>query len=333
MFGAVTEKFQNLFQQISQKRLKESNISDAVRQVRLALLDADVNYGVVSRFVKGIKEQALGDEVLKSVDPGDQFISIIHKELVKLMGSEEAKIDLKGQPATFLLCGLQGSGKTTTAAKLALYLKKKPFNKNPLLIACDLQRAAAIEQLTHLGSQIDVPVFTEKGPPKQVAKKGLEYAKQQGHDVVIIDSAGRLHIDDELMNELKEIKKIANPQEILFVASALIGQDAVKTAQTFDEMIGITGSILTMLDGNARAGAALSILEVTNKPLKFEGVGKLPMTFNSSTPSRWPTGYWAWAMSSTSSKKLRPPSTRKRPRTLKKNSKKPRSPTMTTSNR
>ena len=277
MFGALTDKMTELTSKLrGQKKLTEENISDASRQVRLALLDADVNFAVVSSFIKKVKAKALGDEVLKSVSAGDQFIKIVHDELAELMGQDEAKLNLKSSPAIILLCGLQGSGKTTHCAKLALYLKGKDFLKKPLLVACDLQRPAAIEQLKTLGDQIEVPVFAlenEKKPLK-VAKKALSYASDNGHDVIIFDTAGRLHIDEALMKELRDVKQFLNPHEVLFVANAALGQDAVKTAKEFDEQIGVTGTILTMLDGTSRAGVAISIREVTGQPLKFEGVGE-----------------------------------------------------------
>lgn len=277
MFGALTEKLQTLATNLrGQKKLTEENVSEAARSVRLALLDADVNFSVVSAFIKQVKAKALGEEVLKSVNPGDQFIKVVHDELAALMGGDEARLNLKGDPAVILLCGLQGSGKTTHCAKLAKYLSGGDFCKKVLLVACDLQRPAAIEQLKTLGAQIEVPVFTIDGEkrPQKVAKKAMEHAKQGGFDVVIVDSAGRLHIDNELMKELKGVKDYLNPQEVLFVANAALGQDAVKTAKEFDEQIGITGTILTMLDGTTRAGAAISIREVTRQPLKFEGIGE-----------------------------------------------------------
>lgn len=275
MFGSLTEKFTNLFSQLAGKKsLTEENISDAVRQVRLALLEADVNYGVVSAFVKRVKEKAIGDAVLKSVTPSQQFTHLVHEELVKLMGEEESPLNLKGRPAILMLAGLQGSGKTTTCAKLAAWIQKTEKEKKILLVACDLQRPAAVEQLKKLGNDIGVPVFALDGEtnPIEVVKKAQEIAK--GYDVVIVDTAGRLHIDDELMQELETMKQHLEPKEILFVANAMTGQDAVKTAAEFDKRLQITGTILTMLDGNARAGAAISIREVTQKPLKFEGIGE-----------------------------------------------------------
>jgi signal recognition particle subunit SRP54 len=277
MFGTLTEKFQDLFGSLTGKKsLTEENISDAIRQVRLALLDADVNYTVASQFIKRVKEKALGESVLKSVTPGQQFINVVHSELIKLMGSEEVLLDLNKSPSVLMLCGLQGSGKTTHAAKLSRYLLKQNPQKKILLAACDLQRPAAVEQLKRLGSQIGVEVFSLEGEssPRKVAQKALEKVKQEGFDILIVDTAGRLHLDEELMLQLEDLKKLLNPQEILFVASASTGQDAVKTAQEFDQRIAITGTILTMLDGNSRAGAAISICEVTGKPLKFEGIGE-----------------------------------------------------------
>lgn len=281
MFGTLTEKFKNLLTHlVGQKTLSEDNISAAVRDVRLALLDADVNFTVVGNFVKKVKEKAVGDAVIKAVSPGDQFIKIVHDELIALMGAEEVPLQLNGQlkgsPSIILLCGLQGSGKTTTAAKLAYHLQKKEHQKKVLVAACDLQRPAAILQLQTLCQTINVPVFTMVGEsnPVIVAQQALKKAKDEGFDVLIVDTAGRLHVDQELMDQLSAIKKVLDPQEILFVANSTTGQDAVTTAVEFDKQISITGTILTMLDGTSRAGSAISIREVTQKPLKFEGVGE-----------------------------------------------------------
>ncbi|MBM3193016.1 MAG: signal recognition particle protein [Chlamydiae bacterium] len=273
MFGSLTKKFQELSYALSKEKvLTEKNISDAVRDVRLALLDADVGYTVVSEFIKKVKAKAIGSEGVKGVSAGDQFIKIVHEELVSLMGSDEAHLDVKKPFSKILICGLQGSGKTTHAAKLAKMFKEK-FGKKPLLVALDLQRPAAILQLETLGKSIDVPVFSlpnEKNPVV-VAKEAL---KEIEYDLFIFDTAGRLHVDDELMDELNRVKKIVSPNEVIFIANSASGQDAVKIAKEFDEKIGITGSILTMLDGTTRAGAALSIREITKKPLLFEGVGE-----------------------------------------------------------
>jgi signal recognition particle subunit SRP54 len=277
MFGTLSEKFQNLFSSLAGKKtLTEDNIADAVREVRLALLDADVNFSVVSGFIKRVKDKVLGDSVVKTVSAGEQFIKIIHDELVALMGAQEEGLQLKGNPTVILLCGLQGSGKTTQCAKLASFLRDQDKSRKVLMAACDLQRPAAIEQLKRLGSQAVIDVFSIDGEsdPVKVAEKALAKAKTESYNILLVDTAGRLHVDEELMQQLEKIKDKVNPSEILFVASASTGQDAVKTAQEFDRRITITGSILTMLDGSSRAGAAISIAEVTKKPLKFEGVGE-----------------------------------------------------------
>jgi signal recognition particle subunit SRP54 len=277
MLGLLTEKMQGLFSKLAGKRkLTEDNISEAVSEVRLALLEADVNYSVAKVFVKKVKEKALGDEVIKSVSPGQQFIKVVHDELVALMGGDEVLLDLKQKPAVIMVCGLQGSGKTTHCAKLAKYLKKKGETKQPLLAACDLQRPAAVHQLKTLGDQIGVPVFSipEEKDPVKVAKAALAQAKSENHDLLIVDTAGRLHIDEELMQQLEKIKAVLDPSEVLFVANATTGQDAVNVAAEFNKRVEVTGTILTMLDGNTRGGAAISIREVTGKPLKFEGIGE-----------------------------------------------------------
>lgn len=278
MFGALTEKLNGVFGKLARtRRLTEDNISDAVREVRLALLEADVNYGVTKTLVKRLKEKAVGESVLKAVSPGQQFIKIVHDELVALMGQDEASITIEdNRPTVVMLCGLQGAGKTTHCAKLAHYLRKEGKVKKPLLVACDLQRPAAVAQLQTLGAQIQVPVFVQEGEqnPVTVARAALAQAKADKHDLVILDTAGRLHVDAELMEQLKQVRDAVQPDEILFVASATTGQDAVNTAKAFNDEVAIDGSILTMLDSDARAGAAISIREVTGKPLKFEGVGE-----------------------------------------------------------
>ncbi|MEI8329007.1 MAG: signal recognition particle protein [Chlamydiia bacterium] len=287
MLGTLTQKFQNLFSSLSGKKvLTEDNVSDAVRQVRLALLDADVNYGVVSSFVKRVKAKAVGDSVTRSVTPDQQFIKVVHEELVSLMGQDESGLILKGSPSVILLCGLQGSGKTTHCAKLAAFLKMQDPSRKVLLAACDLQRPAAVEQLKLLGGQVGVPVFTIEGEsdPVKVAAKALDKAREENYQVLIVDTAGRLHVDEALMDQLNQIKQKVSPSEILFVANANTGQDAVKTAQEFDKRIAITGTILTMLDGTSRAGAAISIREVTQKPLKFEGIGEKMTDFQVFNP-------------------------------------------------
>lgn len=276
MLGALTEKMQGLISKLSgKKKLTDENIAEAVSDVRIALLEADVNYSVVKTLVQRVKEKAVGDDVVKSVTPGQQFIKIVHDELMQLMGSTEAEIDLSKRPAVIMVCGLQGSGKTTACAKIAKYLLKKGEIKKPLMAACDLARPAAVEQLKTLGKEIGVPVFSIDGEkrPEKVAEEALALARKE-YDCLIVDTAGRLHIDEELMKELERVQKVANPQEILFVANASTGQDAVKVAQEFNSRVSITGTILTMLDGNTRGGAAISIREVTGKPLKFEGIGE-----------------------------------------------------------
>ncbi len=277
MFGFLTEKFQGLFQSLaSKKKLSEDNIADAIRDVRLALLDADVNFSVASEFVKRVKEKALGDSVLKAVTPHQQFIKVVHDELIALMGHTEEPLKCAKLPSVIMLCGLQGSGKTTHCAKLSAYLKKKNPKAKVLLAACDLQRPAAIEQLKVLAAQTDTPVYSVEGTTNavKVAKEAYQKAQKENFDILIVDTAGRLHIDEVLMRELADIRDALDPEEVLFVTSAATGQDAVKTAAQFDQQIAITGTILTMLDGSARAGAAISIREVTKKPLKFEGIGE-----------------------------------------------------------
>lgn len=246
-----------------------------MREVKLALLEADVNYKVVKDFINVVTERAIGQEVMESLTPAQQVIKIVHEEMIKLMGSTESKINISPKPPTvIMLVGLQGAGKTTMAAKLALHLRKN--NKHPLLVAADIYRPAAIKQLQILGGQIDIPVFTlgDKVNPVDIAKASLEYAKKNAKDIVIIDTAGRLHIDEELMLELEGIKKEVNPDEILLVVDAMTGQDAVNVAQSFNDKLDITGVILTKLDGDTRGGAALSVKAVTGKPIKYAGVGE-----------------------------------------------------------
>lgn len=277
MLGYLSEKMQGLAGRlVGKKKLTEENISEAVGEVRMALLEADVNYSVAKKLIKSLKEKALGDEVIKSVTPGQQFIKIVHDELKELMGNQEAKLQLSKNPSVIMMCGLQGSGKTTHVAKLAKFLKKSGECKKPLIAACDLQRPAAVEQLKTLGRQIDVPVFSIEGEknPVAVAKQAYKHAKDEHFDLLIVDTAGRLHIDDDMMKQLEEVKKAVNPDEILFVANSTTGQDAVNIAAEFNKRIQISGTILTMLDGNTRGGAAISIREVTGKPLLFEGIGE-----------------------------------------------------------
>lgn len=277
MFGTLTTKLQETFSKLAgKKKLTEENISEAVTEIRLALLEADVNYSVVKTLIKKVKEEAIGDVVMKAVSPGQQFTKVVHDALIALMGDQEELLTLKNKPSVVMVCGLQGSGKTTFCAKLVKFLKKKSLCQRPLLVACDLQRPAAIEQLQTLGAQIHTPVFTIEGEkdPVKVSKEALKRAKEDGHDLVIFDTAGRLHVDDELMKQLEQVQKTIQPEEILFVANAATGQDAVNSAMAFHEKISFTGTVLTMLDGNTRGGAAISIRQVTGKPLKFEGIGE-----------------------------------------------------------
>lgn len=277
MLGELSDKMQGLLSRIAGKKsLTEENIQEAVSEVRMALLEADVNYSVAKNLVKRVKEKALGQEVLKSVSAGQQFIKIVHDELVALMGGDEAPIKLGKKPGVILMCGLQGSGKTTHTIKIARFLKKEKIADKVLVAACDLERPAAIEQLKTLGEKGGIAVFSMAGEknPVTVAERALQKAKDEHFDALILDTAGRLHVDDALMEQLEHIKRATNPAEILFVANAATGQDAVRSAEQFNARVPITGSILTMLDGNARGGAAISIREVTGKPLKFEGIGE-----------------------------------------------------------
>ncbi|MCX7903736.1 MAG: signal recognition particle protein [Caloramator sp.] len=275
-FEGLTHKLQETFKKLRGKgKLSEKDVKDAMREVKLALLEADVNYKVVKDFINTVTERAVGHEVMDSLTPAQQVIKIVHEEMIKLMGGTESKINISPKPPTvIMLVGLQGAGKTTMAAKLALHLRKN--NKHPLLVAADIYRPAAIKQLQILGGQIDIPVFTlgDKVNPVDIARAALEYAKKNAKDIVIIDTAGRLHIDEELMLELEGIKKEVNPDEILLVVDAMTGQDAVNVAQSFNDKLDITGVILTKLDGDTRGGAALSVKAVTGKPIKYAGVGE-----------------------------------------------------------
>ncbi len=275
MFEGLSERLQRVFRSISgYSRLSESNIADAVREVRLALLEADVNYKVVKDFIEKVKQKAIGQEALQKVLPGQQMIKIVHDELVELMGGVAREMDLSSSPAVVMLVGLQGSGKTTTAAKLARRLKRK--GRSPILVPCDTKRAAAMEQLLVLGRQLGEAVYEPKDGSDaiHIAVRSVEYARDRNLDTVILDTAGRLHIDPELMDELRAMKERLSPRELLLVADAMTGQDAVNIASTFDEALHITGAILTKLDGDARGGAALSIKAVTGKPILFVGIGE-----------------------------------------------------------
>lgn len=274
-FDSLAERLQEAFKKLRGKgKLTENDIKEAMREVRLALLEADVNFKVVKSFVKNVSEKATGSEVLESLTPGQQVVKIVNEELTALMGGSEAKLSFDSSITAFMLVGLQGAGKTTMTGKLALHLRKR--NRKPLLVAADVYRPAAIKQLQVVGKQIDMPVFAmgDKVNPVDIAKASMEYARKEGCDVVLIDTAGRLHIDEHLMEELKGIKAAVKPMETLLVVDAMTGQDAVNVAQSFDKALDLTGVILTKLDGDTRGGAALSIREVTGKPIKFSGVGE-----------------------------------------------------------
>ncbi len=274
-FEGLSDKLSAVFKRLKSKgKLSEDDIKLAMREVRLALLEADVNYRVVKDFVKGVSERAVGVEVLESLTPAQQVIKIVNDELCKLMGNENARIHFPSKPPCIvMMCGLQGSGKTTHSAKLAKYFKGQ--GHRPLLVACDVYRPAAIDQLKVVGAQVEVPVF-ELGQinPVEIAQKAVAHAKDHGNDLVILDTAGRLHIDEELMEELQNIKSTVEPTEILLVVDSMTGQDAVNVAESFDGALGIDGVILTKLDGDTRGGAALSVLAVTGKPVKFAGIGE-----------------------------------------------------------
>ena len=275
-FEGLTSKLQETFKKLKGKgKLSEKDIKEAMREVKLALLEADVNYKVVKGFVSSVSEKCSGSEVLESLTPAQQVIKIVNDELTKLMGEEESKINHSDTGLTvIMLVGLQGAGKTTMGGKLALHFRKK--NKKPLLVAADVYRPAAIKQLQTVGKQIDVPVFSmgDKISPVDIAKASLNFAKDNGNNVIIIDTAGRLHIDEDLMGELISIKAAINPAEILLVVDAMTGQDAVNVSESFNNSVGVSGIVLTKLDGDTRGGAALSIREITKKPIKFVGIGE-----------------------------------------------------------
>ena len=274
-FESLSDKLTEAFKRLRGKgRLTEADVKEAMREVKLALLEADVNFKVVKDFVRKVTERATGADVLESLSPAQMVIKIVNEELTALMGSENQKLNISSQsPSVVMLVGLQGAGKTTNGAKLAGLMRKQ--GKRPLLVACDVYRPAAIQQLETVGRQLDIPVFQMgQGDPVEIAKAGIEHAKKHGNDLVFLDTAGRLHIDEALMTELQNIKAAVNPAEILLVIDAMIGQDAVATAQAFDDALDITGVMLTKLDGDARGGAALSIKALTGKPIKFAGIGE-----------------------------------------------------------
>ncbi|MFE4130182.1 signal recognition particle protein [Peribacillus sp. YIM B13482] len=276
-FEGLADRLQSTMQKIRGKgKVNEADVKEMMREVRLALLEADVNFKVVKDFVKRVSERSVGQEVLKSLTPGQQVIKVVKEELTELMGGEQSKIAVASKPPTvIMMVGLQGAGKTTTTGKLANLLRKK-YNRKPLLVAADIYRPAAIKQLETLGKQLSMPVFSlgDQVSPVEIAKQAIEKAKEEHHDYVLIDTAGRLHVDENLMGELKDIKELTKPDEIFLVVDAMTGQDAVNVAQSFNEQLGLTGVVLTKLDGDTRGGAALSIRSVTNTPIKFVGMGE-----------------------------------------------------------
>ena len=275
MFENLSDRLQNAIHKIKgYGKITEDNISEVMREVRLALLEADVNYKVVKEFTNNVKEKALGEEVQRSINPGDLFVKIVNDELIELLGGESSPLNLNGNPATLMLVGLQGSGKTTAIGKLANLLRKK-HAKKPLLVACDVYRPAAIDQLKQIGKQLIIEVYEEgKRNPVEISKNAIAYAKENGYDYVLIDTAGRLHIDEDLMIELQNITEKVKPQETILVIDAMMGQDAINVIEGFNSNLPLTGAILTKLDGDTRGGAALSIRHLTNIPIKFIGIGE-----------------------------------------------------------
>ncbi|PZG47971.1 signal recognition particle protein [Listeria ivanovii] len=288
-FEGLAGRLQETMNKIRGKgKVNEADVKEMMREVRLALLEADVNFKVVKQFIKAVSERAVGADVMKSLTPGQQVIKIVQEELTNLMGGEESKIGTANRPPTvIMMVGLQGAGKTTTSGKLANLLRKK-YNRKPLLVAADIYRPAAIKQLETLGKQLDMPVFSlgDQVSPVEIAKQAIEKAKEDHLDYVIIDTAGRLHIDETLMDELKQVKEIATPTEILLVVDSMTGQDAVNVAESFNEQLEITGVVLTKLDGDTRGGAALSIRSVTGKPIKFIATGEKMEALETFHPDR-----------------------------------------------
>ena len=288
MFDNLVDKMNSAFKKFRSKgRLTEADVKEGMREIKLALLEADVNYKVVRDFIKTVTERAVGTEVLESLMPGQQIVKIVNEELTNTMGGTQSKLTISSKPPTIvMMTGLQGAGKTTHAAKLAGLYKKQ--GKRPLLVACDVYRPAAVKQLQVVGEQLGIPVFSieNENDAVKIAREGIEHAVKHGHDMVFIDTAGRLHIDEAMMNELKEIKAAVNPHEILLVVDSMTGQDAVNVAQSFNELLDITGVILTKLDGDTRGGAALSVRYVTGKPIKFVGTGEKLDTIEPFYPDR-----------------------------------------------
>lgn len=287
MFDALTDKLQQIFKNLrGMGKISDSNVADSLREVRLALLEADVNFKVVGQFIEDVRTKAIGQEVIRSIQPGQQVIKIIHDELVKLLGASSTALTLDSVPSSILLCGLHGSGKTTSSGKLARYLLK--MGKKPILVAADVYRPAAMDQLDVIGRQINIPVWVEKGEADvlKIAEHALEFAKSQGANVLIFDTAGRLQIDESLVQELVLLKEVIKPREILLTLDAATGQEAVNVAAHFNQALDITGAILTKLDGDARGGAALSLCKVTGKPIKFAGTGEKLDAFEPFHPER-----------------------------------------------
>ncbi len=287
MFETLGDRLQNALHKIKgYGKITEDNISEMMREIRLALLEADVNYKVVKEFTNTVKEKALGEEVVSSINPGDLFVKIVKDELTELLGGESEELNVNGNPAILMLVGLQGSGKTTTAGKLANFLRKK-HSKKPLLVACDVYRPAAIDQLKQLGKELNIEVYDEgKKNPVEISLNAVEYAKENKFDYVIIDTAGRLHVDDELMLELENIRTKVNPQEILLVIDSMMGQDAINVISGFNDQLPLTGVVLTKLDGDTRGGVALSVRHLTNVPIKFIGVSEKLDGLDSFDPER-----------------------------------------------
>lgn len=290
MFDTLSNKLQRVFKDLrGLGKITEENVGEALRDVRLALLDADVNFKVARDFIERVKEKAMGQEVLLSIQPGQQVIKVIHDELVDLLGAENAELEVSGNPASIMMVGLHGSGKTTSSAKLARLLHKQA--RQPVLVGCDVYRPAAMDQLETLGKQLDVPVFVKKGETDvlKIAREAFDFAKAQNRNTLIFDTAGRLQIDQPLIQELVRLRDFVKPQEILLVLDAATGQEAVNVATHFDKALNVTGAILTKLDGDARGGAALSMKAVTGKPIKFVGVGEKPEEFEPFHPERMAT--------------------------------------------